>query len=128
MVQVSIATPSETTRRLADALRVLDDPSGSPDASDDRRAHERVSFPFRICVTWTDEIRCAHACQARGCNICYGGISIVLPQSLERGQVVSMMLPQPGAEHLLMRAKVVYCRPIGENFEAGLQFIREPNT
>jgi len=125
--QVDAITKQQHDARLRDALKAIDVPSPAT-GGDERRAHERVPFRFTITAMWTDVVGKGHACNARGCNICFGGISMMLPEPLDREQVVTLILPEPDGDGRIMKSRTVYCRPVGSRFEAGMQFVRSESA
>lgn len=120
-----LTLPPDRARKLRRVIRVLDDPTPTRDRRDERREHERIPFEFPLLVTWTDAEGQPHAAKARGLNVCYGGISMTIKDTLERRQLVTVFIPEPEGPARRMTARVVFCRPVANIHEAGLQFVRQ---
>jgi hypothetical protein len=76
-----------------------------------------VNVPLEI-----KDVPDAPVTQSHGVNISYGGLAFTVPECLEIGNVIELRIPTvdpPFQAH----ARVVWCKPDGEQFLAGVEFL-----
>jgi PilZ domain len=115
-------TPSETeSMRLpfANLLRRKTAPALPPLAHSKRR-HPRLSFEGRATLCWTEYDQ-PHQLRANLVNASQSGMAVTARRPLPIGVRVWILL-NDGTDG---RAEVCYCKPVGNRFQTGFQFIAD---
>jgi PilZ domain-containing protein len=84
------------------------------------RTKPRHPLGAPVSVSWQDGRGAFRSMQGRGIDICETGLQIEIPESVDRGSIVTIR-----AERLSLSAAttVRYCRRQGPNYRLGLEFI-----
>ena len=92
-------------------------------AQEERRAASRMFFTHQLRCSTDSTLSEEHTKPAQVLDISLGGMGLWCFEQLEEGTLIHICLPVLDGQGAWVKGKVVYCRPQGEHFRAGIAFI-----
>lgn len=94
-----------------------------PNLQQNLRATPRMFFSCRLSYSTDSTLSGKHTKPAQMIDIGLGGVGFWCFEPLREGMAVHICLPVLAGQTAWVQAKVVYCRPEGEHYRAGIAFI-----